>query len=67
MSKKNKLAGAFSEVSDLLDEIKATLEAQGYDFDECSVDENECEENFGDDVFRLYELHKEMKNIVENQ
>ena len=66
MSKTNKLSGAFAEVNDLLDEIKATLDAQGYDFDECAVDENECLNEFGEDVFRLYQLHTEMKSIVES-
>lgn len=65
MPKKPKLAGAFSEIGDLLDEVKATLEAQGYDFDECAVDEDECLNEFGDEVFRLYQLYTEGKTIVE--
>lgn len=65
MSKKQKMAAAFSEVNDLLDEMKAVLKSHGYDFDECDVDEDECADTFGEDIFRLYQLHKEAKEIAE--
>jgi hypothetical protein len=65
MSKRNKLAAAYSETNDLLDEMKAIFEAQGYDFDECAVDEVECVSEFGEDIFRLFQLYTEMKTIIE--
>lgn len=62
---KLRMEGAFAETSDLLDEIKSVFESVGCDFDECSADENECLDSFGEKVFRLYQIYNEAKEIVE--
>lgn len=52
------------ELAEQLDEVKAVLKSYDFDVEECDVDEQECHEEHGDELFRVYQLVKELEEIT---
>lgn len=53
------------ELAEQLDEVKAVLKSHDFDIEECEVDEQECHEEFGEDLFRVYQLLNELSEIAQ--
>lgn len=53
------------ELAEQLDEVKAVLKSYDFDIEECEVDEQECHDEFGEDLFRVYQLVKELTEITQ--
>lgn len=51
------------ELQEQLDEVKAVLKSYDFDVEECDVDEQECVDEHGEDLFRIYQLLKELDEI----
>lgn len=52
------------EITEQLDEMKAVLKSHDFDVDECEIDEEECVEIHGDDLYRICQLLKEIDEIA---
>lgn len=53
------------ELKEQLDEVKAVLKSHDFDIDECDMDELECVREHGDNLFRVYQLLKEIEEITQ--
>lgn len=54
------------ELSEQLDEMKAVLKSHDFDIDECEMDEEDCMDLYGEELFRVYQLLKEIEQIVKD-
>lgn len=55
------------ELQEQLDEVKAVLKSYDFDVEECDVDENECAKEHGEELFRIYQLLKEIDEIAKEE
>jgi hypothetical protein len=55
------------ELLDQLDEMKAVLKSYDFDLEECEVDERECVAEHGEDLFRIYQLLREVEEIAKEE
>lgn len=55
------------ELQEQLDEVKAVLKSHDFDIDECDMDELECVREHGEDLFRIYQLLKELDEITQEE
>jgi hypothetical protein len=55
------------ELQEQFDEVKAVLKSYDFDLDECEMDELDCVRTHGEHMFRLYELIKEINEIIRDE
>lgn len=55
------------ELQEQLDEVKAVLKSHDFDVDECEVDEQDCVREHGEELFRIYQLLKEIDEIAKEE
>ena len=55
------------ELQEQLDEMKAVMKSHDFDVEECEVDEQECAHEHGEEIFRIYQLLKEIEEIAREE
>lgn len=55
------------ELQEQLDEVRNVLKSYDFDVEECDVDELDCVKEHGDDLFRIYQLLKELDEITKEE
>lgn len=51
-------------IAEQLGELKAILRDYDFDLEECEIDEVACVDEHGEEMFRIYELLKELEEIT---
>lgn len=54
----------FEELQEQFDEVKAVLRSHDFDVEECELDEQDCADEHGDDLHRIFQLLKELDEIT---
>lgn len=55
------------ELQEQLDEVKTILKSYDFDTQDCEVDEQYCAREHGEDLFRIYQLLKEIEEITKEE
>lgn len=55
------------ELQEQLDEVRAVLKSYDFDVEECDLDEQDCVDEHGEDLFRIYQLLKELDEITKDE
>lgn len=55
------------ELQEQLDEVKNVLRSYDFDVEECDVDELDCVKEHGEELFRIYQLLKELDEITKDE
>lgn len=55
------------ELQEQLDEVRNILKSYDFDIEECEIDEHDCVKEHGDDMFRIYQLLKELDEISKEE
>lgn len=57
----------FEELQEQLDEVRNILKSYDFDIEECEIDEHDCVKECGNDLFRIYQLLKELDEISKDE
>ena len=55
------------ELQEQLGEMRNVLKSYDFDIEECEIDEHDCVKEYGDDLFRIYQLLKELDEITKEE